>query len=177
MVRQEFADAAGRLGRQLLQNVPQVDVGVMPVESFRMNQAHHCSGALARAQTVGKYAIVSADGNRAYLVLYPVVYFMKRPPPKTPHDLTEHVIIRLPTYGGLYPWEFKKDGRELNVRVDGQLIVNGMPQIISAAVAGLGLAFILIPSLLPQPSAVLTGICSAGGYITLLGLTRCQRPG
>jgi DNA-binding transcriptional LysR family regulator len=50
-------------------------------------------------------------------------YFAARNPPKTPQDLTEHncINLRLPTHGGLYVWEFEKAGRELNVRVDGQL--------------------------------------------------------
>ena len=53
-------------------------------------------------------------------------YFAARPKPKTPQDLTEHhcINIRLPTYGGLYAWEFEKRGRELKVRVDGQLVFN-----------------------------------------------------
>ena len=53
-------------------------------------------------------------------------YFAKRPPPRTPQDLTAHICInlRLPTYGGLYAWEFEKDGRELKVRVEGQLVFN-----------------------------------------------------
>jgi hypothetical protein len=49
-------------------------------------------------------------------------YFAKRSPPKRPQDLTDHACInlRLPTYGGLYAWEFKKGNRELNVRVEEQ---------------------------------------------------------
>jgi DNA-binding transcriptional LysR family regulator len=49
----------------------------------------------------------------------------------------------MPTLGGLYAWELKKGKRELNVRVDGQLIVNGMPQMLNAALAGLGLGFMV----------------------------------
>lgn len=73
------------------------------------------------------------------------LYFDKRPPPKTPQDLTEHLCInlRLPTLGGLYAWELKKGKRELNVRVDGQLVVNGISQLLNAALSGLGLAFVL----------------------------------
>lgn len=72
-------------------------------------------------------------------------YFAKHPLPKKPEDLTKHACInlRLPTYGGLYAWELKKGKRELNVRVDGQLIVNGVPQLVQGALAGLGLAFTL----------------------------------
>ena len=71
-------------------------------------------------------------------------YFAKRAPPKTPQDLTEHncINVRLQTYGGLYPWEFENDGRELKVRVDGQLIFNSSPQVLTAALGGLGLAYI-----------------------------------
>lgn len=72
-------------------------------------------------------------------------YFSKRPIPKTPRDLTEHdcINVRLPTHGGLLPWDFKKGSQELNVRVEGTLIFNGFPQILNATLAGLGLAFTL----------------------------------
>lgn len=72
-------------------------------------------------------------------------YFAKRPAPAKPQDLTEHdcINVRLPTHGGLLPWDFKKGRQELNVRVDGSLIFNGFPQILNATLAGLGLAFIL----------------------------------
>lgn len=69
-------------------------------------------------------------------------YFASRPPPKTPHDLTGHncVNLRLPTIGGLYAWEFEKGGRELNVRVDGQLVFNDPELVVEASAAGFGLA-------------------------------------
>ena len=50
---------------------------------------------------------------------------------------------RLPTYGGLYAWEFEKDGRELKVRVEGQLVFNSPPQGLQAALDGFGLAFVM----------------------------------
>lgn len=69
-------------------------------------------------------------------------YFARRPPPQTPQDLTNHqcINLRLTTAGALYAWEFKKDGRELNVRVEGQLIFNSMLPILDAALDGHGLA-------------------------------------
>jgi DNA-binding transcriptional LysR family regulator len=78
-------------------------------------------------------------------------YFARRPPPKKPQDLTEHncVNLRLPTHGGLYAWEFEKGRRELKVRVDGQLVLNSSNQMLHAALAGLGLAY--IPEDLSQP--------------------------
>ncbi len=70
-------------------------------------------------------------------------YFEKRSAPKKPQDLTEHncINLRLPVHGGLYAWEFEKSGRELRVRVEGQLILNATSQMLSAALAGLGLAY------------------------------------
>ena len=70
-------------------------------------------------------------------------YFATRKKPRTPQELTEHncLNLRLPTHGGrLYAWEFEKNGRELNVRVEGQLVFNGSGTLLSAAVNGLGQA-------------------------------------
>ena len=64
--------------------------------------------------------------------------------PESPEQLANHrcINMRLPTLGGLYAWEFERDGRELRVRVDGQLTLNSLPQRIDAAMAGLGLAYV-----------------------------------
>ena len=71
-------------------------------------------------------------------------YFVKRPPPNVPQDLTAHdcINLRLPTRGGLLAWEFEKGARELKVRVDGQLVFNGSAPILRAALAGFGLAYV-----------------------------------
>ena len=71
-------------------------------------------------------------------------YFAKRRKPRTPQELTEHncINLRLPTYGGLYAWEFEKGGRELKVRVEGQLVFNTISLRLEAALAGLGLAYL-----------------------------------
>ena len=41
----------------------------------------------------------------------------------------------------MYAWEFDKNGRELRVRVEGQLTFNVTSQQINAALAGLGLVY------------------------------------
>ncbi|RWP01251.1 MAG: LysR family transcriptional regulator [Mesorhizobium sp.] len=71
-------------------------------------------------------------------------YFAKWPKPRTPQDLTTHncINLRLPTYGGLYAWEFEKAGRELKVRVEGQLVFNTAALRMNAVLAGLGLAYL-----------------------------------
>jgi DNA-binding transcriptional LysR family regulator len=78
-------------------------------------------------------------------------YFAEHAPPATPQDLICHpcINLRLPTYGGLYAWEFEKDGEELRVRVEGHLVFNNIFHVLDAAVAGFGLAH--VPEDLAQP--------------------------
>ncbi|WP_369856032.1 LysR substrate-binding domain-containing protein [Candidatus Thalassolituus haligoni] len=71
-------------------------------------------------------------------------YFQRNPIPQVPQDLLMHNCInfRLPTYGGLYAWEFEKDGRELNIQVKGQLTCNTSQQVVAAALDGTGIGFL-----------------------------------
>jgi DNA-binding transcriptional LysR family regulator len=78
-------------------------------------------------------------------------YFAKRSPPRKPQELISHncINLRVPTRGGLYAWEFEKGKRQLKVHVEGQLVFNATAQMISAALAGFGLAY--VPEDLAQP--------------------------
>jgi DNA-binding transcriptional LysR family regulator len=100
--------------------------------------------------TKGMIAVRIGPDMRMAVVGSPA-YLEGRTEPKTPQQLVEHVCInlRLPTHGGLYAWEFEKAGRELRVRVDGQLTFNGTNQMLTAALAGFGLAY--VPEDLARP--------------------------
>jgi DNA-binding transcriptional LysR family regulator len=78
-------------------------------------------------------------------------YLKNRKPPAKPQDLTAHdcINLRLPTHGAFYAWELKKGARELQVRVEGQLAFNGTYQMLDAALAGYGLAY--LPADIAQP--------------------------
>jgi DNA-binding transcriptional LysR family regulator len=78
-------------------------------------------------------------------------YFAARSKPTRPQELIGHncINLRLPTHGGLYAWEFEKDGRALKVHVEGQLVLNGTFQMLNAALAGFGLAY--VPEDVAQP--------------------------
>lgn len=78
-------------------------------------------------------------------------YFAAHPSPHTPRDLATHqcINLRLPTHGGLYAWEFEREGQELQVRVQGQWVFNNTPWLLKAALAGVGLAY--LPEDLAQP--------------------------
>ena len=69
-------------------------------------------------------------------------YFARHPPPREPSDLMQHncITLRMPTYGGLLPWEFEKNGQTLNVRIEGQMVFNNISMRLEAVLQGLGLA-------------------------------------
>ena len=69
-------------------------------------------------------------------------YLQKYGAPEKPEELTEHrcINLRLPTHGGLYPWEFGSGENEFRVRVKGPLIMNSVLQILDACLAGVGFA-------------------------------------
>jgi DNA-binding transcriptional LysR family regulator len=78
-------------------------------------------------------------------------YFADHPEPTHPKDLVGHTCInfRLPTFGGLYAWEFEENGRELKIRVEGQLTFNNIFNALDATLDGFGLAYIPEEIILP----------------------------
>jgi DNA-binding transcriptional LysR family regulator len=70
-------------------------------------------------------------------------YFRLNPWPEVPEDLTRHncIQIRMPTHGNILSWEFEKDGHELKVRAEGQLVFNNIAMRLDAVKRGLGLAY------------------------------------
>ncbi|WP_119308788.1 LysR family transcriptional regulator [Cohaesibacter haloalkalitolerans] len=78
-------------------------------------------------------------------------YLASRKPPEHPNDLVEHdcINMRHETRGGLYAWEFEKDGQEVNVHVEGQLTFNNSYAMMDAVLSGLGVAF--LPNTIADP--------------------------
>ncbi|WP_332876421.1 LysR family transcriptional regulator [Massilia sp. S19_KUP03_FR1] len=67
-------------------------------------------------------------------------YFARVPAPALPQQLTSHSCIALRTGAA---WTFARDGYPVNVRVDAQLVCENAAQARLAALAGLGLAWVL----------------------------------
>jgi DNA-binding transcriptional LysR family regulator len=140
-----------RLGK-LLRDYPDikveiaVDYGLTDIVSQRYD-----AGVRSGEQVAKDMIAVRIGPDMRMAVVGASAYFRRRPEPKRPQDLVEHncINLRLPTHGGLYAWEFEKAGRELKVRVDGQLTFNTTAQMLSAALSGFGLAY--IPEGLAQP--------------------------
>ncbi|MES1150369.1 MAG: LysR family transcriptional regulator [Dongia sp.] len=129
---------------RFLPSYPEITVEVMIDYGLTDIVAQRYDAGIRLGEQVAKdmIAVRIAPDMRMSVVGTPG-YFAKRKKPKVPQDLTAHncINLRLPTYGGLYAWEFEKDGRELKVRVEGQLVFNNAGLRLRAVLAGLGLAY------------------------------------
>jgi DNA-binding transcriptional LysR family regulator len=123
-----------------------IDYGLTDIVALRYD-----AGVRSGEQVAKDMIAVRIGPDMRMAVVGAPSYFDARPAPEKPQDLIDHncIALRLPTHGGLYAWEFEKGGRELRVRVDGQLTYNTTAQMLSAALAGLGLAY--VPEGLAQP--------------------------
>ena len=129
----------------LLREYPDIKVEIMIDYGLTDIVAERFDAGVRNGEQVGKDMIAVRIGpDMRMAVVGAPSYFRKRPEPKTPQDLIGHncINLRLPTRGGLYAWEFEKNGRELRVRVEGQLVFNGATHMLNAALAGLGLAYV-----------------------------------
>ena len=77
-------------------------------------------------------------------------YFDAHPTPQTVQDLAQHrcIALRL-SGGGIYAWELREGGKDVQLRVHGQVMFNGAYQMLNAALSGYGLAF--LPMEMTQP--------------------------
>lgn len=140
-----------KLGK-LLRDYPDIKIEIAIDYGLTDIVAQRFDAGVRSGEQVGKDMIAVRIGpDRSLAVVGAPSYFRKRSEPKTPQELIEHncINLRLPTHGGLYAWEFEKSGRELKVRVDGQLIFNTTIQMLNAALAGYGLAY--LPEGMAQP--------------------------
>jgi DNA-binding transcriptional LysR family regulator len=123
-----------------------IDYGLIDIVAQRFD-----AGVRAGEQVAKDMIAVRIGPDIRMAVVGAPSYFRKRSEPKTPQELIGHncINLRLTTHGGLYAWEFEKGDRELRVRVEGQLVFNGTFQMLNAALAGFGLAY--VPEDLAQP--------------------------
>jgi DNA-binding transcriptional LysR family regulator len=130
---------------QLLPKYPDIKVEIVVDYGLSNIVAEGYDAGVRSGEQVAKDMIAVRIGpDLRMAVVGAPSYFRDRPEPKKPQDLVGHncINLRLPSHGGLYAWEFEKGSRELKVRVEGQMTCNGAIQMLNAALAGLGLAYI-----------------------------------
>jgi len=130
---------------KVLPHYPDISIEIVTENGLIDIVAERCDAGVRLGGVVAKdmIAVPIAPDMRMVAVAAPS-YWAGRSKPRTPQDLMAHacINIRLPTQGGLYAWEFEKRGRELRVRVEGQLTVNSIMQLRQAALDGFGVAYI-----------------------------------
>lgn len=129
---------------KILPNYPDVNVEVTVDYGLTDIVAERYDAGVRLGEQVAKDMIAIKIGPEMRMaVVGSKSYFQRNPWPETPQDLTNHncIQIRMPTYGNIFPWEFEKDGHEVKVRVEGQLVFNNMGMRRDAALRGLGLAY------------------------------------
>ncbi len=129
----------------LLREYPDIRVELDVNYGFRDIVADRFDAGVRLGDTIDKDMIAIPIGPKLRMAAVAAPsYFAANPKPKTPHDLVAHrcINLRFPTHGGLSIWEFERRGHPLNVRVDGQIVFNTTPPVVTAALAGLGVAFL-----------------------------------
>jgi DNA-binding transcriptional LysR family regulator len=130
---------------RLLPDYPDIRVEIVVDYGLTDIVAERYDAGVRLGEQVAKNMIAVRIGPDFRMVVVGApAYFTRRPKPKKPQDLTAHdcINLRFPTHGGLYAWEFEKAGREVKVRVEGQLVFNNIALRLNAALAGFGLAYL-----------------------------------
>ncbi|MBX5167118.1 MULTISPECIES: LysR family transcriptional regulator [unclassified Rhizobium] len=130
---------------KLLPDYPDIHVEIIVDYGLTDIVAERYDAGVRLGEQVAKDMIAVRIGpDMSMAVVGAPAYFDNRATPLTPQELTDHncINLRLPTYGGVYAWEFEKDGHALRVRVEGQLVFNNIALRLNAVLAGLGLAYL-----------------------------------
>lgn len=128
---------------RLLPDYPDIEVEVAVEQGLTDIVSGRFDAGIRLGEQVAKDMVAVRIGpDLRMAVVGAPAYFAKHPKPRTPYDLAAHecINLRLVTAGGLYAWEFGREGRELNVRVEGRLAFDNARLMLEAAVAGFGLA-------------------------------------
>jgi DNA-binding transcriptional LysR family regulator len=131
--------------RPVLRHYPDIKVELYSDNGFRNIVEDRFDAGVRLGESVDKDMIAVRIGPDWRLVAVAApAYFAQRSIPRQPQDLVEHDCInqRHLRSGALYVWEFAKDGKELRVRVDGQLIFNTSYAQVDAALNGFGIAYL-----------------------------------
>lgn len=131
--------------RPILQHYPDIHVELNVDNGFRNIVEERFDAGVRLGESVDKDMIaVRISPDWRLVAIASPGYLAAHHPPVTPQELVAHDCInhRQSAAGGLYAWEFAKDGREIRVRVSGQLTFNTSVAMVDAAVNGLGIGYV-----------------------------------
>lgn len=131
--------------KDFLQQYPQINLELVADNRFVDIVADQYDAGIRLGESIEKDMVAVRIGPDFRMVVAgSPAYFAVHGIPQTPQDLQQHCCLnmRLPSAGGIYPWEFASQGKSLRVKVEGQLTLNSLSERIDAAVSGMGLTFV-----------------------------------
>lgn len=130
--------------KDFLPRYPHIKVELFTDNAFVDIVAERFDAGVRMGESLAQDMIaVRIGADEAFAVVASPEYLAQHGRPEKPEDLLQHncINIRQSTHGNLWAWEFEKDGREVNLRVDGQLVFNNGFDCVDAALAGLGMTY------------------------------------
>jgi DNA-binding transcriptional LysR family regulator len=130
--------------RKFLPHYPDVKVEIIVDSALTDIAAEGYDAGVRMGEQVAKDMIAVRIGPQMRMALVGSPdYFKRHRIPREPQDLADHncITTRMPTYGGLATWGLERDGREVKVRAEGQLVFNSLAIRIQSALDGLGIAY------------------------------------
>ena len=130
---------------KLLLRYPDLSVEMMVDNGFVDIVAERFDAGVRLGETLAQDMVAVRIGpDLEMAVAGSPAYFAKHGWPHTPDDLARHNCINLrhQARGGNSVWDLERDGRAVNVRVEGQFVVNDIAIVRQAAVAGVGLCYL-----------------------------------
>ncbi len=106
--------------------------------------ARHDAGVRSRGLIEKDMVSVRIGPDIRMAVVGSPAYLAAHPPPGRPEELSEHACLhlRLPDHGEVARWIFRKGSRERRVTTRGALVLSSTTPLLTAAAAGLGLAWL-----------------------------------
>jgi DNA-binding transcriptional LysR family regulator len=138
--------------RRFTERYPEIVVEVLIEPGLTDIVARRFDAGIRLGESLEKDVVaVPVTGPLRMAVVGAPQYFAACAKPSTPQDLRQHRCInfRLSSAGTIYKWEFEKGSRKVEVGVDGPLIFDDEGMMLEAALAGLGLAYLVEDQVAP----------------------------
>jgi DNA-binding transcriptional LysR family regulator len=125
---------------------PDIVVEVLIEQAFTNIVERRLDAGIRLGESLEKDVVaVPVSGPLRMAVIASPAYLKRHGVPKTPRDLRSHrcINLRLASAGTLYKWEFERGAEKMDIAVDGPLIFDAGGMVVDAALAGVGLGYVL----------------------------------
>jgi DNA-binding transcriptional LysR family regulator len=125
---------------------PDIIVEVLIEQGFTNIVERRMDAGIRLGESLEKDVVaVPVSGPLRMAVIASPAYLKRHGTPKTPRDLRAHrcINLRLAAAGTIYKWEFERGAEKMDVAVEGPLIFDAGGMVVDAALAGVGMGFVL----------------------------------